>query len=77
MSAIIDYDVDFSQLSLDEHFGYLYCLLLAFKSEAIEVLNDDNKPDIAKFLYCFVLADSIAETFECVRDLLMIVASSR
>ena len=77
MSAIIDYDHAFSQLSLDERLRYLYCLLLAFKSEIIEVLNDDNEPDIAKFLYCFVLADSITETFECVRDLLMTVASSR
>ena len=60
---------DFSVMNYAERMGYLYILILAFKEQAIEILNDPTLPNIAKFLYCFVIAEGLAKTFNFVRVL--------
>ena len=62
-------DDDFSQMSFPARLGYLHGLLLPFKSEVIEILNDPNEPNNAKFFYCFVMVDGIARTFKCIEEL--------
>ena len=74
MSAQIEIHDYFSQRNFDEHLRYLLDLVHAFREEAISVSNDDNEPYIAKFLYCFIFAESVAKTFENVLELLFIGA---
>ena len=62
-------DDDFSEMSFTARLGCLHRLLLAFKSEVIEILNDPNELNNAKFFYCFVMADGIARTFKCIEEL--------
>ena len=77
ISAQIELHDYFSQMNFDERLGYLFGLMHAFREEAISVLNDVNKPDIAKFLYCLIFAESVAKTFENVLELLFIGAGLR
>ena len=68
MNSVFD-EVNFPEMGFDEKVGHLYGLLLLHKTELIEVLNDQNEPDSNKFLYAIVLADGLANAFNCVLNL--------
>ena len=63
-------EVNFSQMSFSEKMGYLYGLILIYKTEIIDILNDSNETDSSKFFYCVVMADGLANTFNCVQELI-------
>ena len=63
-------EVKFSQMSFFEKIGYLYGLIFIYKEELISILNDRDESDINKFLYSIVLADGLANTFNCVLELI-------
>ena len=63
-------EVKFSQMSFFEKIGYLYGLIFIYKEELISTLNDRDESDSNKFLYSIVVADGLANTFNCVLELI-------
>ena len=63
-------EVKFSQMSFFEKIGYLYGLIFIYKEELISILNDSDESDSNKFLYSIVVADGLANTFNCVLELI-------
>ena len=63
-------EVKFSQMSFFEKIGYLYGLIFIYKEELISILNDRDESDSNKFLYSIVVADGLANTFNCVLELI-------
>ena len=63
-------EVKFSQMSFFEKIGYLYGLIFIYKEELISILNDRNESDSNKFLYSIVMADGLANNFNCVLELI-------
>ena len=63
-------EVKFSQMSFFEKIGYLYGLIFIYKEELISILNDCDESDSNKFLYSIVVADGLANTFNCVLELI-------
>lgn len=63
-------EVEFSRMSFFEKFGYLYGLIFIYKEELISILNDRNESDSNKFLYLIVMADGLANTLNCVLELI-------
>ena len=63
-------EVKFSQMSFFEKIGYLYGLIFIHKEESISILNDRDESDSNKFLYSIVVADGLANTFNCVLELI-------
>ena len=63
-------EVKFSQMSFFEKTGYLYGLIFIYKEELISILNDRDESDSNKFLYSIVVADGLANTFNCVLELI-------
>ena len=69
--------VNFPEMGFDENVGHLYGFLLLHKTELIvlnvkwlvKVLNDQNEPDSNKLLCAIVLADSLANVFNCILNL--------
>ena len=68
MNSVFD-EVNFPEMGFDEKVGHLYGLLLLHKTELIEVLNDQNEPDSNKLLCAIVLADGLANVFNCILNL--------
>ena len=68
---------EFSQMSFSEKLGYLYCLMIIYKTEIIEILNDCNEPNGNKFLYSIVMADGLANTFNCITELIEMMEQFR
>ena len=62
-------EVKFSQMSFFEKIGYLYGLIFKYKEELISILNDRDESDSNKFLYSIVMADGLANTFNCALEL--------
>ena len=62
-------EVKFSQMSFFEKIGYLYGLIFIYKEELISILNDRDESDSNKFLYSIVMADGLANTFNCALEL--------
>ena len=63
-------EVKFSQMSFFEKIGYLYGLIFIYKEELISILNDRDESDSNKFLYSIIMADGLANTFNCVLELI-------
>ena len=63
-------EVKFSQMSFFEKIGYLYGLIFIYKEELISILNDRDESDSNKFLYSIVMADGLANNFNCVLELI-------
>ena len=63
-------EVKFSQMSFFEKIGYLYGLIFIYKEELISISNDRDESDSNKFLYSIVVADGLANTFNCVLELI-------
>ena len=63
-------EVKFSQMSFFEKIGYLYGLIFIYKEEFISIFNDRDESDSNKFLYSIVVADGLANTFNCVLELI-------
>ena len=57
-------------MSFFEKIGYLYGLIFIYKEELISILNDRDESDSNKFLYSIVVADGLANTFNCVLELI-------
>ena len=64
------HEVEFSRMSFFEKLGYLYGLIFIYKEELISILNDRNESDSNKFLYSIVMADGLANTLNCVLELI-------
>ena len=69
MEASFD-EAEFSQMRFSEKLGYLYGLVLIYKTELIEILNDHNEPDTNECLYSIIMADGLANTFNCILELI-------
>ena len=63
-------EVEFSRISFFVKLGYLYGLIFIYKEELISILNDRDKSDSNKFLYSIVTADGLANTLNCVIELI-------
>lgn len=63
-------EVKFSQMSFFEKIGYLYGLIFIYKEELISISNDRDESDSNKFLYSIVMADGLANNFNCVLELI-------
>ena len=63
-------EVKFSQMSFFEKIGYLYGLIFKYKEELISILNDRDESDSNKFLYSIVMTDGLANTLNCVLELI-------
>ena len=63
-------EVEFSRISFFVKLGYLYGLIFIYKEELISILNDRDKSDSNKFLYSIVMADGLANTLNCVIELI-------
>ena len=63
-------EVEFSRISFFVKLGYLYGLIFIYKEELISILNDRDESDSNKFLYSIVVADGLANTFNCVLELI-------
>ena len=63
-------EVEFSRISFFVKLGYLYGLIFIYKEELISIVNDRDKSDSNKFLYSIVMADGLANTLNCVIELI-------